>query len=354
MANLANPNPVVVTQADGSLITLRLIGDEVDNFYTDEDGYTCIQDNKREWVYAFQAPNGTLISSGAKVDKDKKRPPGLAKRIRPSKAAREVYCVDKICGNESRKKNRNGRRLSATRRQLAVTQGTVKNLVVLIRFSDHTGRTLPSQSDIFTLMNNPGPNTLCPTGSVWNVFNASSYGQLDLQSVVAPWVTVPNTEAYYANGNSGLTTRTHELIREALNLVDSSINFGDFNNDGDSYIDAITFLHSGYAAEFGGTDAYGATNTNRIWSHKWAIYTSPGQWVSGEGVSVYEYNISPAVWGTSGSSIGRIGVIAHELGESSVCDLAFRSSESAKNVLIPTLSLGQVTSSAFPTCTMVA
>jgi M6 family metalloprotease-like protein len=202
-------------------------------------------------------------------------------------------------------------------------------------------------------MNNRGNNALCPTGSVWNVYNASSYGQLDLQSVVTPWVTVPNTEAYYANGDRGITSRTHDLIRDALNLVDSSIDFRDFNKDGDSLsrIDAITFLHSGYGAEFGGTDAYGAASINRIWSHQWSLST--GQWVSGEGVSVYDYHISPAVWGTTGNAIGRIGVIAHELGESRDCDLAFRSSQSAKNVLIPTLSLGQVTSLAFPTCTMV-
>jgi hypothetical protein len=316
MANMANPDPVAMTQVDGSPTTLRLIGDEFENFWTDEDGYTCIQNYNGDWVYAFQGPKGNLITSRVKVGQA--RPPGLVKRIRPSAKDREAYCADKIC----RHKNRNSRRSRATRRKLAVAQGTVKNLVVLIRFSDHTSRTLPSQSDIFTLMNNRGPNaTLCPTGSVWNVFNASSYGQFDLQSVVAPWVTVSNTEAYYANGNSGLTNQTQELIREALNLVDISINFTDFDNDGDSSIDAITFLHSGYAAEFGGTDAYGAAYSNRIWSHKWFLDTSPGQWISGEGVSVYDYNISPAVWGTIGSTIGRIGVIAHELGESSGCRL---------------------------------
>ena len=76
----------------------------------------------------------------------------------------------------------------------------------------------------------------------------------------------------------------------------------------------IQFLHSGYGAESSGTDAYGASYTNRIWSHKWELSTYPEAWTSAEGVKVSKYNISPAVWGTSGSAIGRIGVIGHELG----------------------------------------
>jgi M6 family metalloprotease-like protein len=47
-------------------------------------------------------------------------------------------------------------------------------------------------------------------------------------------------------------------------------------------------------------------------SHKWTLFTGP--WTSADGVTVDLYNISPALWGQSGSAIGRIGVIVHELG----------------------------------------
>lgn len=52
-----------------------------------------------------------------------------------------------------------------------------------------------------------------------------------------------------------------------------------------------------------------------MWSHKWSLYTGSGARTSAEGVQVYNYRISPIVQGTtSGTAIGRIGVIAHETG----------------------------------------
>ncbi len=194
--------------------------------------------------------------------------------------------------------------------------GTVKNLVVMIRFSNHVGRTLPSIADMGVLFNATGGHpTLAPTGSIKDVYFENSYGQMTLNSVVNPligdWIMVSNTEAYYANGRSGDSTLWLAL-REALTALDNAgVNFKDYDTDNDGRIDSIAFIHSGYGAEWGGSDAYGTPYQSRIWSHRWAIQP---QWNSNDGVSVYDYHISPGVWGTSGSAIGRIGVIAHETG----------------------------------------
>ena len=173
-------------------------------------------------------------------------------------------------------------------------------MVIPIRFSNHASRNLPTRDDLDILMNHRGPHPLAPTGSVWNMFDQSSYSQLSVDSVVVDWVTVPNNETYYANDNSGLTTLTHTLIRDALDAVDASgvITFKDFDTDDDDLIDAITFLHSGFAAEFGGSACDGTQRADRMWSHKWAIYSIP-PWYSSDGVRVYSYHISPGIWGIS-------------------------------------------------------
>ena len=203
----------------------------------------------------------------------------------------------------------------AGRAPLADATGTLENLVILLRFSDHgpggQDRTLPTPADVSTIMNAVGGDpTLAPTGSVRDYYIESSYGLLTIDSTVVGWFDLPLPEPYYADGASGASTVVHEMISAGLDLADAVVDFTDFDSDGDGWIDAITFLHSGYGAEWGGDDVYGTSYLDRIWSHKWAIPT----WTSAEGVRVADYHVSPGLWAVSGSAPGRIGVVCHELG----------------------------------------
>ena len=305
-ANDASPFVFEEVQPDGSVINLRIFGDEKFNWMEDLDGYTVVHSkSKREYVYGNRDSAGRVVATALRVGRDNPAEAGLGKRIMPTQA---VLNQLRSTGPQSFTS------ASQSGPEAVPATGTVKNLVVLVRFSDHTGRTLPSQSDVDTLFNATGGDPiLAPTGSVKDFYLENSYNQLTLESTVLDWVTVPNTEAYYADGVSG-SSKLWEALRYALDAADSSINFDDFDSDGDGFIDAIAFIHSGYGAEWGGSDAYGAGTNDRIWSHKWTIQSPP--WTSGEGtnVQVANYHISPGVWGTSGTNIGRIGVICHETG----------------------------------------
>lgn len=270
----------------------------------DSEGFTVLRRNGR-YLYARRGLSGRLEATGHEVGKINPRAVGLIRRARASAAVRAALRANGPAAAESG---------PAFAPQAVVTQGTLTNLVILIRFADHTTRTQPSIDALDSLFNATSFNSdaPAPAGSLRMVYEQNSYGQLTIDSTVFAWVTVPNTEAYYANGNSGLTTRIHEALRSALDLVDQDVDFSEFDGDGDGNIDAITFLHSGYGAEWGGNDSFGTNSANRIWSHKWSL--SNGSWTSDEGVRVDPYHISPAVWGTSGSNVGRVGVIAHETG----------------------------------------
>jgi M6 family metalloprotease-like protein len=140
----------------------------------------------------------------------------------------------------------------------------------------------------------------------------SSYGQLTIDSIVTDWVTIDYSEAYCANGVSGLEeSNILTCLRNALSKVDAQVNFTLFDLNSDEWIDGIGFLHSGYDAAYAGYDAHYTHYTDRIWSHKYQI---DPVWTSTEGVRVYNYHISSSLRGVSGSSITTIDTITHETG----------------------------------------
>ena len=295
MASPANPNSYFDVQPDGTEVELQLRGDEHFNWSVDAHGFTVVR-NGGWYEYARLNPQGNLVGSGLRVGHADPASIGFQKRLLPSAAV--MAQSSKVVDDDAA--------------QAVPPLGAVKNLVVLIRFSNHQSRTLPSVADIDILFNAVGGDaTLAPTGSVRDVYLENSYGQMQLNSDVSNWIDVTNTEQYYANGQSGDST-LWEALREALDALDATVNFNDYDTDNDGQIDAIAFMHSGYAAEWGGTDSDGTVYQDRIWSHRWAIQQPP--WTSAEGVQVFDYHISPALWGTSGTDIGRIGVIAHETG----------------------------------------
>jgi M6 family metalloprotease-like protein len=298
------PLPQRLHQPDGREVELTFRGDGMRHWYEDADGFTVLQTAKG-FEYARRAIDGRLEPAGALVGEADPLRLGLERRIAPAAAARAKRSDGVRAGEQS----------PAPHAAFVTGAGSVKNLVLLLRFSNHgpsgQNRTLPSSANVTTIMNAVGGHpTLAPTGSVRDHYLEDSYGQFTIDSTVVGWLDMPNSEVYYANGNSGLTELTWDLIMDGLNAADPLVDFADFDEDGDGWIDAITFLHSGYGAEWGGSDQYGTPYSDRMWSHKWTIPT----WTSAEGVKVGDYNISPGLWGTSGSSPGRIGVVCHELG----------------------------------------
>jgi M6 family metalloprotease-like protein len=347
----ANPNPIIDHDEYGNLLDVPIYirGDEWLHWYEDGDGYTVIEDEGEEeeedvietktmmrsssapsttenrtkrWYYAtIDHHTDNLVSTGIRFGspsyREKIQHMGLKKHTRPSRSS----SAPSNRHNDDVQDQSTGRRIRRRRLQSLSHESassSLNNLVVLIRFSDHVNRTLPSPSDYNILMNGPGgTGTIAPTGSVQDVYDANSYGTFVLNSTVYPWITLSQTEAYYADGRSGVdSTRLFEGIREALDVIDADFNFdlSQFNVDhanGDIYIDAITIIHSGYGAEVGYSDCYGTVEGNRIWSHKYFLVT--GDWTSNDGrVTVQNYNINAGLWGRCGSEIARIGLLAHE------------------------------------------
>jgi M6 family metalloprotease-like protein len=294
----ASPFPFEETQPDGSKVTLFIRGGVKFYWLEDTNGFTVVRD-KGTYVYAQLDSNGALAPTTLQVGKDDPRRASIKPRTLPS--AQVIEQMSKLTMSTP----------ATGPTSLRAASGNVKNVVILMRFANHTGRTLPTVANFNTIFNAVGGDpTLAPSGSVRDVYYENSYGAMTLNSTVFAWVTLPHTEAYYADGVSGRGTKFKDAITDALNLADPLVNFSQFDDDLDGFVDTITFIHSGYGAESGGTDPDGAATADRIWSHRSAITT----WTSAEGVKVRDYDVNPAFWGITGTQPTHIGVISHETG----------------------------------------
>ena len=173
----------------------------------------------------------------------------------------EENCRKKLCGEENRRLLLQEEEEEEPQRRMAVrTTGTLKNLVILIQFKDHAEsknrqKDIPTKEEIEFLMNSD-------ESSLRSIYDELSSGQLDVESYVTDWFVTSETEAWYADGDSG-TTNLHEGLREALTYFDGIIDFSYFDDDKDGKIDCITFLTSGYGAEHLQKDQYGAHYLDR-------------------------------------------------------------------------------------------
>ncbi len=302
----ASPHAILETQPDGAKIVLHIRGSEHFHWQEDVDGYTVLREKNR-YVYARRTPQGRLVPTAWEVGKVSPKAKGLLKRALPDRPKTRPYRVSAPEGKVQQ----------APLLAAQTVSGTIKNLVVMVRFADHQGRSLPSAGDMNVLFNALTRDpTLAPTGSLKMVYLENSYNKVSLNSTISDWITVSRSESYYAAGQSG-SSRLWEALSEALSVLDARLNFADYDSDNDGYIDSITFIHSGYGAEWGGTDAFGAHYDDRIWSHFWAIqpsWRSKDKNPQGAFVKVFDYHVSPGLWGRTGAAIGRIGVIAHETG----------------------------------------
>ncbi|MCX6832803.1 MAG: M6 family metalloprotease domain-containing protein [candidate division Zixibacteria bacterium] len=176
-------------------------------------------------------------------------------------------------------------------------------LCVLVEFSDKAKSVNPEDFDTLMFVNQ--------VGTVRHYFNEVSYNSYDIVTINLPssigWVTAPQTYAYYCNGENGLNYSSYpknvqKLTEDIINLIDPVVNFANYDNDGDGYVDGVVIAHTGPGAEYKGGDV------NYIWSHKWNTH-SP---MLKDGKYVFEYSIQPEYWSSPGDIT--LGVFVHELG----------------------------------------
>lgn len=283
----ACPYPMEVKQPDGTKIKIQKKGDEFFGWTEDLQGYTVAQDSKsKEWVYASYEGGNRIQATKYQVGKiDPTTINGISRNLKADKFSTRSYSKRMTLQSEHPKK-------------VIISSGTVKNLVILVAFSDlDFVRTKQEFEDLFNKRNYNTTRT-----SVKDFYLENSYGALEIDSIIT-YVKLDKGYAYYGENDIwGDDKRPREMVREAIMKLDAQgFDFTQCDSDGDKVLDILTVVHAGE-----GEEAYGDYDT--IWSHQWNI----GQrYLTHDNIYVFEYNTVPELYSTS---ITGIGVICHELG----------------------------------------
>lgn len=188
-------------------------------------------------------------------------------------------------------------------------QQTFRTLVILVDFPDKPytyGYAAGTAADFDSLLFSVGKN---PTGSLREYYFENSYGNLTVQGTVVGWYRAANPAAYYTNdcdGSHGMGNypkNAQKLVEEAVDMANPDVDYSQFDNDGDGYVDAIFVIHAGTGYEETHQDC-------EIHSHQWGIDSRYR-----DGVYVSGYSIEPEETPTQ-MSISSIGVFCHEFGHS--------------------------------------
>ncbi|AGY52781.1 Immune inhibitor A [Bacteroidales bacterium CF] len=285
----AYPFPIKVVQPDGSVITIQMHGDEYANWAT--CGNRLVDKGKDGYYYFadFNATGGKILSN-TRVSPNVMAMPATTTVTPPT----SVFMQAKI-----------KREKAARIDQRAISQGNRKYLVILVQFSDKSFQSTNANNDFTNQLNQDGYNANSGTGSAWNYYYENSRGLFNPRFDVVGPVTVSRTAAYYGeNDDYGDDAHPDEMVEEAVRLANSTVDYSQYDQDGDGYLDNVFIYYCGYAESQGG-------GSSTIWPHASGIY---GRNVMLDGVRVGRYACSSEFRGSTGGLMSGIGTFCHEFG----------------------------------------
>ena len=288
----AYPGIIQQKQSDGTTLNFYLFGDEFFSWARTTDEYTIKLNDVGDYVYMVQDSDGDLVMSEVIAHDPESRSKEellFLSTIKPKMfysdsqmaIVKQAIAIRKV---ENAKSSRS-----------FPTTGNRKLICILIGYTDKAFT--KTQAQFNTLFNGT-------TGSVKHYYLENSYNQFNLTVDVAGPYTASRNMAYYgANDASGYDIRPRELVLEAINLADPHVNFAEYDNDNDGWVDGVYIIYAGYGEEAGG-------GANAIWAHAWSLASA----VTKDGVKLQKYSCSAELRGNSGTNITNIGVICHEFG----------------------------------------
>ncbi len=153
-------------------------------------------------------------------------------------------------------------------------------------------------------------------GSVSQYFNDMSQRKFTPQFDIVGPVTVSMNSAYYG-GNVGNSTDVNfdQMIAEACKSVSSKVNFADYDQNNDGYVDLVYIIYAGYSESFSGNSSdclWPKSGTNNFYEPGTNnLLKLDGKQICRYGIN-NELNATPSDWIDGKPLLNGIGLFCHE------------------------------------------
>ena len=301
----AAPFPIIITQPDGSQLTIRLHGSEFNHFQTTEDGYVLKANNQGFLTYATVNQAGELLESNVIAQNVTKRTVSDVQFLKS---------VDQSAVQQSVRNLAQKSKMLLTGadkpRKAYPLNGSPKALVILANFKDKAFAVSSPQTSFQNLVTQSGYSANGGTGSAKDYFMSSTYGKFAPDFVVVGPVTLPQTLDYYGkNDTSGSDTNPAQMIVDACAAASAAgLDFSQFDTDNNGIVDNVFVYYAGYNEAEGGP-------ANTIWPHRWSISSAGiSTGITFNGKKIDDYSCTSELKGSTGTNMCGVGTFCHEFG----------------------------------------
>lgn len=301
----AKPGLTTVRQADGTELKVRIIGDEHFHYYLSEDGYLLINDNDT-FYYGNAGADGRIEKSPLIAQPMDRR----SEEVRNYLGRIDRDAVIQAVNNSGKRGTARARRRNVGLFDTGFpSTGEQKGLVVLVEYTD-VKFNIDNPHDYFSrMLNEDGFSDYGGTGCAAEYFRESSMGLFNPQFDVYGPITLSNTMSYYGkNDSSGEDMRPWEMVIEACGQLDGTVDFTEYDRDGDGMIDNVFVFYAGKGEATGGP-------SSSVWPHSWYIKEAEDTTYIFDGVQLDRYACSNEWNGTRPDGVGTfIHEFSHVMG----------------------------------------
>lgn len=289
----ASPKPVVLTQPDGTTVTVMRHGDESLHWITDLQGNLLEEDAAG---FLRPATDAQRVRHEAMLDE-------AARGIRPMRSVARPHERQATHGNPLMAAPGAKVAIPTTPHQGFITTGQVRCLVLLLQYADVTFTVADPKTHFTRMLSEPGYKENFCYGSVHDYFVDNSNGVFDPQFDVYGPITLSQPRSYYGT-NDAVQNDQHpgEMFLEACEQLKDVIDFSLYDTDNDGCLD---FMFAFYAGNGENTDG----PSSAIWPHAWDITSATGSrhYVNGKLLGAYACTSE-----TSYSKLDGPGAFCHE------------------------------------------